>query len=316
MKQLDFDRAFPQTPDCIHTAIELGVRKGKKKMKLRNKLIAAAGAAAVFAVAIAAALAMGIERPETPDVLSQPPLNVALAGPEAPDSPKLSEAETFIVYTTENGRYYHLNEHCSGMENASAMTEAEAMQLSKTPCPICIPLSCSGHDREEIEFVHYSQGGVYFHKAEECSGGTFALKGSESIVVGTCGAVWEGEDLHAVGEWVTDRVHGRQFKAKSISCIPPKSTAMVWVDVDTEVSPIVGTQEQSAALVEHLMGTFEKDPGAIWQTNIFGKPLYDLVREGMQGKIGTLPEAVRERLQMTLERIVNEGCNGLICIML
>ncbi|MBQ2770331.1 MAG: stage IV sporulation protein A [Clostridia bacterium] len=91
---------------------------------------------------------------------------------------------------------------------------------------------------------------------------------------------------------------------------------VIRVDVDTEVSPIVGTQEQSAALVEHLMGTFEKDPGAIWQTNIFGKPLYDLVREGMQGKIGTLPEAVRERLQMTLERIVNEGCNGLICIML
>lgn len=91
---------------------------------------------------------------------------------------------------------------------------------------------------------------------------------------------------------------------------------VIRVDVDSEVSPIVGTEEQSAALVEHLMGTFEKDPTAIWQTNIFGKPLYDLVREGMQGKIATLPEEVRQRLQMTLERIVNEGCNGLICIML
>ena len=55
--------------------------------------------------------------------------------------------------------------------------------------------------------------------------GAFALKGSESIVVGTCGAVWEGEDLHAVGEWVTDRVHGRQFKAKEIVCATPRSVA-------------------------------------------------------------------------------------------
>lgn len=91
---------------------------------------------------------------------------------------------------------------------------------------------------------------------------------------------------------------------------------VIRVDVDSEVSPIVGTEEQSAAFVEHLTGTFQDDPTAIWQTNIFGKPLYDLVREGMQGKIGTLPEEVRQRLQGMLERIVNEGCNGLICIML
>ena len=91
---------------------------------------------------------------------------------------------------------------------------------------------------------------------------------------------------------------------------------VIRVDVESEVSPIVGTEEQSAALVSHLTGTFEHDPAAIWQTNIFGKPLYDLVREGMQGRIATLPEDVRQRLQETLERIVNEGCNSLICIML
>ena len=178
MNQADFDRAFPRTPDCVKTAIELGIRKGKNKMKFRNKIITMGSIAAVFAVVIAAALAMGIERPPQPDVLAQPPLNAsALAGPETAGMLAQPEQEVFTVYVTEKGVYYHLDEHCSGMENASAMTEAEAMQLSKKPCPVCIPLSCSGHDREEIEFVYYSQGGVYFHKTEECTGGVFALKG-------------------------------------------------------------------------------------------------------------------------------------------
>ena len=68
--------------------------------------------------------------------------------------------------------------------------------------------------------------------------------------------------------------------------------------------------------MQYLSETFETDPQAIWQTNIFGKPLYDLVREGMEGKVGRMPPEVRDRMQMTLQRIVNEGCNGLICIML
>ena len=55
--------------------------------------------------------------------------------------------------------------------------------------------------------------------------GSFSLKAAESVVVGTCGAVWEGEELHAVGEWVTDKVHGRQFKAKEITCATPRSVA-------------------------------------------------------------------------------------------
>ncbi len=91
---------------------------------------------------------------------------------------------------------------------------------------------------------------------------------------------------------------------------------VIRVDVLSEVNPIVGTEEQSEALVQYLLGTFESDPTTLWQTNIFGKPLYDLVREGMAGKVNGLPGEVRDRLRETLERIVNEGCNGLICIML
>ena len=60
-------------------------------------------------------------------------------------------------------------------------------------------------------------------RVEERADGAFRLKAVETVVVGTCGAVWEGEELHAVGEWVTDKVHGRQFKAKEITCVTPKS---------------------------------------------------------------------------------------------
>lgn len=90
---------------------------------------------------------------------------------------------------------------------------------------------------------------------------------------------------------------------------------VIRVDIESEVSPIVGTEQQSEALVQYLLSTFEQDPAAIWQTNIFGKSLYDLVRDGMASK-GGMPPAVQQRIQSTLQRIVNEGCNGLICIML
>ena len=88
------------------------------------------------------------------------------------------------------------------------------------------------------------------------------------------------------------------------------------MDIESEVNLIVGSQEQSAALVQYLLDTVEKDPAAIWKTNIFGKPLYDLVQEGMTTKASRMPDAVQEKLRGTLQRIVNDGCNGLICILL
>lgn len=91
---------------------------------------------------------------------------------------------------------------------------------------------------------------------------------------------------------------------------------VIRIDIDSEVNPIVGTEQQSEALVRYLTDTFEADKQAIWQTNIFGKPLYDLVREGMEEKVGSLPEGVRAQVQNALQRIVNDGCNNLICIML
>ncbi|OQB25269.1 MAG: Stage IV sporulation protein A [Firmicutes bacterium ADurb.Bin182] len=91
---------------------------------------------------------------------------------------------------------------------------------------------------------------------------------------------------------------------------------MIRVDFDSEISPLIGTEEQSEELVDYLVNTFENEPDKIWQTNIFGKPLYDLVRDGMKNKVSRMPEEVQQKIQETLQRIVNEGCNGLICIML
>ncbi len=91
---------------------------------------------------------------------------------------------------------------------------------------------------------------------------------------------------------------------------------IIRVDIESEVNPIVGTAEQGEELANYLMETFEKKPDELWQTNIFGKPIYDLVKEGMTGKVNSLPQDVQIRFKDTLNRMVNEGCKGLVCIML
>ena len=91
---------------------------------------------------------------------------------------------------------------------------------------------------------------------------------------------------------------------------------LIKVNVDSEIAPLVGSEEQSAELVEYLMNTIENSPDTIWQTNIFGKSLYDLVCNGMMTKINSLPDDVRFKLRDAVQRIVNEGCNNLICVML
>ena len=91
---------------------------------------------------------------------------------------------------------------------------------------------------------------------------------------------------------------------------------IIRVDIESEVNPIVGTAEQGEELAKYLMDTFEKEPEELWSTNIFGKPIYDLVKEGLSGKVDSLPQDVEMRFKDTLNRMVNEGCKGLVCIML
>ncbi len=94
------------------------------------------------------------------------------------------------------------------------------------------------------------------------------------------------------------------------------SMHMIRADVFTEVTPIIGTERQCEELVKYLTDQFESDPKRIWQSDIFGKSLHDLVREGIQNKLVGLPENARAKLQETLQRIINEGSGGLICIII
>ena len=94
------------------------------------------------------------------------------------------------------------------------------------------------------------------------------------------------------------------------------SIHLIRADIETEVNPIVGSEKQSEELVHYLLGEFENDPVKIWDSNIFGKSLHELVNEGLQTKLMKMPEDARAKLQETLQRIINEGSGGLICIIL
>lgn len=91
---------------------------------------------------------------------------------------------------------------------------------------------------------------------------------------------------------------------------------MIRTEVETQVNPFIGTEEQGEELVSYLMEKFEDDPKKIWSTDLFGKSLRDLVLEGVTGKIARMPENARSKMQETLGRVVNEGSGGLICIIL
>ncbi len=94
------------------------------------------------------------------------------------------------------------------------------------------------------------------------------------------------------------------------------SIHMIMTNVETEVNPIVGSEKQSEDLVNYLMEEFRDSPEKIWESNIFGKSLSELVNEGLAAKLYKMPDESRAKLQNTLERIINEGSGGLICIIL
>ena len=107
---------------------------------------------------------------------------------------------------------------------------------------------------------------------------------------------------------------GSRFGVKLKAKAP--SIHMIRADIETEVSPFVGSEKQSEDLVNYLLSEFETDPAKIWESNIFGKNLHELVNEGLQNKLYRMPEDAQVKLQETLERIINEGSGGLICIIL
>ncbi|MEO3945214.1 stage IV sporulation protein A [Gorillibacterium sp. CAU 1737] len=107
---------------------------------------------------------------------------------------------------------------------------------------------------------------------------------------------------------------GSRFGVRLKATAP--SIHMIRVDVESEFSPIIGTEKQSEELVRYLMQDFEENPLKIWDSDIFGRSLHSIVREGIQGKLAMMPDNARYKLQETLGRIINEGSGGLIAIIL
>ena len=95
-----------------------------------------------------------------------------------------------------------------------------------------------------------------------------------------------------------------------------KSIHMIRADIEAEVNPIVGSEAQSEELVKSITASLGESPEKIWDTNMFGKSLYELVNEGLRQKLAHIPEDAQKRLSETLERVINEGSGGLICIIL
>ena len=94
------------------------------------------------------------------------------------------------------------------------------------------------------------------------------------------------------------------------------SIHLMRANIETELSPIVGDEQQSDELIRYLLGEYEGDTEKLWQSNIFGKSLYDLVTEGLNTKIQRMPEDARQKLTRTLARMINENTGGMICIVL
>lgn len=120
------------------------------------------------------------------------------------------------------------------------------------------------------------------------------------------------EELHLEAPEIIKQNGGYGVKLSASA----ESIHMIRANIKTEINPIVGTEQQSEEMVKYMLKEFESDPQELWNSNMFGKTLYELINDGLYSKLEHMPEDSRAKLSETLERIINEGSNGLICILL
>ncbi len=137
-----------------------------------------------------------------------------------------------------------------------------------------------------------------------------ALENAKNFGYGVVPPILEELELDEPEIYKQGNRFGVKLKAKA------PSMHLIRADITTEVSPLVGTEKQSEDLLRYLLSEFETDPKMIWQTNMFGKSLHDLVKEQLQSKLFMMPEDVQSKLQKTLQKIINEGSANLICIII
>jgi stage IV sporulation protein A len=108
--------------------------------------------------------------------------------------------------------------------------------------------------------------------------------------------------------------HGAKFGVKLKANAP--SIHLIRADIETEISPLVGSEKQSEDLIAYIKQEMDADPANIWELNMFGKSMHEMVKDGLQSKLFRMPEESQLKIQETLQRIINEGSGGLICIIL
>jgi len=108
--------------------------------------------------------------------------------------------------------------------------------------------------------------------------------------------------------------HGSRYGVRIKASAP--SIHLIKADIETEISPIVGSEKQSEDLLEYLATEMHDDPSKIWELNMFGKSMHEMVKDGLQSKLYRMPDDARMKIQETLQKIINEGNGGLICILL
>ena len=91
---------------------------------------------------------------------------------------------------------------------------------------------------------------------------------------------------------------------------------MMKTEITTEVNPAVGGTGASEEIIGFLLQGFDGDVNRIWESNIFGKPLSELAEEGLNQKLGAVPDNARNKLRLIMQRMVNEGCSNLFCILI
>ncbi|MHB1392652.1 MAG: stage IV sporulation protein A [Clostridia bacterium] len=107
---------------------------------------------------------------------------------------------------------------------------------------------------------------------------------------------------------------GSKFGVRLRASAP--SLHIIKTDIETEISPIVGTEKQSEEFIRYFMEEFENNPQKIWESNMFGKSLYDMVKEELQSKLYKMPDDIQNKLQITLQKVVNDTKGSLICIII
>ena len=191
----------------------------------------------------------------------------------------LGTGKAHIQITLADGLYYHILSELTGF---SVHSEEELFRLMRE-------LSAMKAEHDKV-----------YHALQEANQSGYGI------------VMPDIEDLHLEEPVIVKQAGGYGVRLRASA----QSLHIIRANIETEINPMVGSEQQSEELVKYMLKEFEEDPKSIWESNMFGKSLYELVNEGLHTKLEHMPDESRVKLSETLERIINEGSGGLICIIL